>query len=121
MSWRNEHVAETDLRNLGVIHEFAGFLRDHLPSIAVGLVATILVIYGNSLNRFFRRQTRSMHFIARFTLFVLLCSAGYGFLSSQAVKLLKNLMMGLSDFHLVLAVIGSFVLLGYLARAGKEV
>lgn len=103
------------------IHILAVFLRGHLPSIAVGLVATILVIYGNSMNKFFRQQTKSMHFIARFTLFVLLCSAGYGFLSSQAVKLLRNFMTGLPDVHLVFAVVGSFVLLGFLARAGKEV
>lgn len=103
------------------IHDFAVFLRGHMPSIAVGLVATILVIYGSPMNKFFRKQTKSMHFLARFTLFVLLCSAGYGFLSSQAVKFLRDLMTGLPDVQLVLAVVGSFVALGFLARAGKEV
>ncbi len=104
-----------------MIHSFALFFREHLASISVGLVATVLVIYGGTLNAFFRKLTRKMHFFARFTLFVLLCSAGYGFLSSQAVKLTKTVLLGLPDTHLVGAVILAFVLLGFLARAGKEV
>lgn len=103
------------------IHISAVFLRDHIPSIAVGLVATILVIYGNKINGFFRKQTKSLHFVARFALFILLCSAGYGFLSSQAVKLLRDTLIGLQDLHLVGAIAGSFIVLGFLARAGKEV
>lgn len=103
------------------VHDFAGFLRGHLPSIAVGIVATILVVYGNQINGFFRKQTKSLHFLARFTLFVLLCSAGYGFLSSQAVKFVRDALRGLEDAHLVVAVVGAFVALGFLARAGREV
>lgn len=103
------------------LHALAQFFRSHIPSIAVGLVATILVIYGGAINRFFRKWTRSMHFVGRFALFVVLCSAGYGFLSSQAVKFVRDQLLALRDPQLVLAVILSFVVLGFLARAGKEV
>jgi len=104
-----------------MIHPVALFLKDHLPSIAVGIVATVLAIYGNAINGFVRKQTRSMHFIARFSLFVLLCSAGFGFISSQAVKILRDFLQRLPDLQLVGAVVGAFILLGFLARAGKEV
>jgi hypothetical protein len=100
---------------------FADYLRLHLQSIAVGLAATFLMIYGNSINGFFRKQTKSLHFIARFCLFILLCTVGYGFLTSQAVKILREFLRNLNDLYLTLSVIGSFVVLGFMARAGKDV
>jgi len=103
------------------IHICADFLRQHLPSIAVGLAATFLTIYGKYINGFFRKHTKSLHFFARFALFVLLCSVGYGFLSSQAVRYLRDFLRTLNDLKLVCTVVGTFVLLGFLARAGKEV
>ena len=68
------------------IHQFANFLRLHMDSIAVGLVATLLMIYGAYINNYFKKITKSIPFVGRFALFVLLCSAGYAFISSQAVR-----------------------------------
>ena len=104
-----------------LLHTTALFLREHLPSISIGMVSVALVIYGNHINAFFRKLTRKFHFWMRYGLFILLCTAGYGLASSQIVKLLKNTLRGLSDIQLVLAVGISFLILAYLARAGKEI
>ena len=103
------------------IHPVADFLHQHLQSIAIGLAATLLVIYGASINGFFRRQTRSLHFFLRFGLFILLCSVGYAFLTSVVVKFFHSFLNNLSDLDLVVAVVSSFLVLGFLARAGKDV
>ena len=58
------------------IHQFADFLRLHLNSIAIGLVATLLIIYGGHINGYFKKITKSLPFLGRFALFVVLCSAG---------------------------------------------
>ena len=39
------------------IHQFANFLRLHMDSISVGLVATLLIIYGGHINGYFKKIT----------------------------------------------------------------
>jgi Protein of unknown function (DUF3392). len=103
------------------IHQFASFLRVHLTSISVGLVATLLILYGSYINDYFKRITKSLPFVVRFALFVVLCSVGYAFASSQLVRLLRFGLRQLSDFPLIGVVIGSFVLLAFLAKREKEI
>ena len=103
------------------IHQFANFLRVHMNSISIGLVATLLIIYGGHINAYFKKITRSLPFLGRFALFVLLCSAGYAFLSSQAVNLLKMLLRGQADLPLIGIIAAAFVLLAFCARSGKDV
>ena len=103
------------------VHHFANFLRLHLDSISVGLVATLLMIYGASINNYFKKITRSIPFVGRFALFVVLCSAGYAFLSSQMVRFLKMFLRGQGDWPLIGIIAGSFIVLAFLARSGKDV
>lgn len=83
------------------IHHFANFLRAHMDSISVGLVATLLMIYGAYINNYFKKITRSIPFLGRFALFVVLCSAGYAFMSSQAVRFLKMFLREQADLPLI--------------------
>lgn len=103
------------------IHELALFLRLHLESISVGIVATLLMIYGGSINGYFKKITRSIPFAGRFALFVVLCSAGYAFLSSQAVRYFRHFLLTQKDLPLIGIIAGSFILLAILAYRGKDV
>lgn len=103
------------------IHQFADFLRFHMNSISIGLVATLLVIYGETINNYFKRITRSIPFIGRFALFIVLCSAGYAFLTSQLVRYLKFFLQGQADLPLIGIITGAFLILAFLARSGKDV
>lgn len=87
----------------------------------MGLVATFLMIYGSFINGFFKKITKKLPFLGRFALFVLLCSVGYAFLSSQIVKLLKKLLYMQSDGMLIIIVAAAFIGLAFLARSGKDV
>lgn len=104
-----------------IINEFAGFIREHIQSISVGLIATFLMVYGYKINAVFRKQTKSLNFFIRYCLFVLLCSVGYGFVSSQAAKWIKTLLIGLSNSHLIMVVGGAFLIMAFLAKKGKEI
>ena len=104
-----------------LFHPAADFLRPHLQAISIGLAATLLMIYGAAINGFFRRQTQTLHFLARFALFILLCSVGYAFLTSELVRLLHNFLCRMNDTNLVISVGLSFLILAFLARAGKAV
>ncbi len=103
------------------IHEFAQFLRLHMNSIAVGIVATVLMIYGSSINSFFKKITKSIPFLGRFILFIVLCSAGYAFLSSQAVRFFKYFLIGQKDLPLIGIIAGAFIALAIMAYHGKDV
>ena len=103
------------------IHQFASFLRVHLDSISVGLIATLLMIYGASINNYFKRVTKSIPFVGRFVLFVILCSVGYAFACSQLVIFLKMGLRQLSDLPLIGTVAGAFLLLAFLAKSGKDI
>lgn len=103
------------------IHDFAVFLRLHLTSISVGLVATFLMIYGAGINNYFRKITKSIPFVGRFALFVVLCSAGYAFATSQLVRLLKAFLLKQADLPLIGIIAGAFLVLAFLARSGKDV
>lgn len=103
------------------IHEFAVFLRFHITSISVGIIATLLMIYGATINGYFKKITKSIPFVGRFALFVLLCSAGYAFLSSQAVRFFKRFLLTQADLPLIGIIAGSFIVLAIMAYRGKDV
>lgn len=102
------------------IAEFAAFLRLHIASISVGLVSTVITIYGSSINGAARKLTRKMPFLARFAFFIVLCSAGYALLSSQATRGLRHLLMSLSDGKLIIAIFAAFIILALLAKSSKN-
>jgi len=54
-------------------------------------------------------------------LFVVLCSVGYAFASSQMVRLLRMVLRELSDLPLIGVVAGCFILLAFLAKSGKDI
>jgi len=103
------------------IHQFADFLRLHMDSISVGLVATFLMIFGGKINGYFKKITKSVPFVARYALFVVLCSAGYAFLTSQMVKYLKVFLRTQQDMPLIGIIAGAFLVLAFLARSGKDI
>ncbi len=96
-------------------------MRLHLTSISVGIVATLLMIYGAHINAYFKKITRSIPFVGRFALFVVMCSAGYAFVSSQTVKLFRDFLRTQADWPLIGIIAGSFVVLAIMAYRGKDV
>lgn len=91
------------------------YLRPHITSIALAIVATLLVIYGNDINRFVKKHIRSFPFLARVGIFFLICALGYGYVTVLLARALRNVFAGMSNPQLLLSVIGSFLLLGFLA------
>ncbi|MDR1760476.1 MAG: DUF3392 domain-containing protein [Fibrobacter sp.] len=103
------------------LHDFAQFLREHLASISVGIISTLLVIYGGVINRRLKKWTKGFPLAGRLALFIIVCSFGYAFVSSQAVRYLKRFLFTLPDAQLIFAVAGAFILLGFLAKTGNDI
>jgi hypothetical protein len=99
-----------------VLTEISGWLRPHSAPIAMAMVATLLVLYGDELNRYVRRKTVRLHFVWRVGVFVLLCAVGYVLVLVLASKLLAALLRSIGGPFLFPVVVGLFVLIGLLAE-----
>jgi hypothetical protein len=104
-----------------LVEKVSQLMRDYMREISVALIATVLALYGNYVNEAVKSLMKSHHFIARFTVFVLLCAFGYGALSVYTARFVRLLMSHLSDLWLAPVVIVSFLLVGLLAEHKRKI
>ena len=106
---------------MDVVDFIAKFFRSNSVYVAIAIVATTLSIYGVYLKKGLKGMTKKMNFLIRFMIYVFVYAFGLGFLSAQAVILINNLLGGLSNVHLVLAVAIVFLLLSLLAKSENQI
>ena len=99
-----------------LIINFSQWLYPWLGEIAMAIMATLLVIYGHSINRLVKKQTSGMHFIFRTLIFILLCTFGYGALLIYVTPILSHILAGVGMIYLGPLIVGIFVTLGVLAE-----
>jgi len=98
----------------------AHFLQPHLQDVALALVATCLVIYGDRINGYLKRLVSSWVFIARIAAFILMCTFGYGLLTLWTQPLVY---WGITQVDLIyrpVLVLACFCLLGILAERKRH-
>ena len=99
-----------------LIINFSQWLYPWLGEIAMAIMATLLVIYGHSINRLVKKQTSGMHFIFRTLIFILLCTFGYGAVLIYVTPILSHLLAGVGMIYLGPLIVGIFIMLGVLAE-----
>lgn len=99
-----------------LLADFSGWFRPHLTFIASALIATILVIYGDRINKAVWALVKGAHFIVRTLVFIALCAFGYGALAVYLVPLLKKLLLLPGSLWLGPVVVLVFVFIGLLAE-----
>ncbi len=87
-------------------------------AIAIAIMATLLVIYGHSINRLVKKQTSGMHFIFRTLIFILLCTFGYGAVLIYVTPILSHLLAGVGMIYLGPLIVGIFITLGVVVEKG---
>lgn len=100
--------------------DWGSFFRPYVRDIALAMVATCLVVFGDDLNCFVRRQIAQMHFIWRTGIFVLLCAFGYGALTIFLTPLVAGQLGRLSNLWLPWVCLAIFTLLGILAQRKRQ-
>ena len=97
------------------------WLQPHKGELSVAVVTTLLVIYGDVLNKYIKRQLRPYHFVVRTCLFVIICTFGY----SSLVLLLSPLVSAAFQFiaypYFPLAVIALAITIGVLAEKRRYI
>lgn len=104
-----------------VLYSIDKLMVEHLSSICMGVVATLLVLYGYKVNHLFKRITKDLNFFVRYFLFVGFCAFGYTFLSTFMIRTLRGAFLDLSSMWRLGAIVGVFLVLAFLARMENEV
>jgi undecaprenyl pyrophosphate phosphatase UppP len=102
--------------------EFLGTAcRPHLHDIAIGVVATLLVIYGDDINRLVKRNVAKKNLLIRMTSFIALCSVGYTLLTVHLTRWLEGVLANFQPRTIPIVILGVFILLSYLAQRKDQV
>lgn len=104
-----------------MIIEFSQWLYPWLWEISLAIMATLLVIYGDTINRMVKRQITSLHFIFRTLIFILLCAFGYGALLIFVTPYVSKLLASVNMIYLGPLVLGIFIGLGIIAEKKNRI
>jgi len=100
---------------------FAKFLRQNTMYVAIALTTTAIAIYGVYIKKALKAATKKMNFFMRFVSYVFVYAFLLAFASTQTVKFLSRWLNGLDNGYLVLVVVLSFLVLGFLAKCEKQI
>ena len=92
------------------------WLKPYSLQLSVAFVATLLVIYGDAINKTVRIFVRPYPFLVRITTFVVLCTLGYGALTVWGSGQINKLVHQLPSALFAPVVVGAFIVLGILAE-----
>lgn len=99
---------------------WGALFRPYVRDIALAMVATALVVFGDDINRLLRRHTAALHFVWRTLIFIALCAFGYGALTIFLTPVVAGQLAKLSNLWLPWAALGIFVLLALLAQRKRQ-
>ena len=91
-------------------------MRPHNKEIALAMIATLLVIFGDVINGALRRLVRKQPILLRVSAFIALCAFGYGTLSVWLTPILSDFLQRQSSQAYVATVVLSFLIVGILAE-----
>ncbi|WP_428241410.1 DUF3392 family protein [Gynuella sp.] len=96
--------------------DFSHWLRPWMPQLCMAVIASLLVIYGNNINRAVKQLVQGSHFIIRTAVFVLLCAVGYGMATVLLAPLLLKLLFSFGAQWYGLVIVLIFIVIGMLAQ-----
>ncbi len=99
----------------------SNFMKPHFVTIGVALTATVLILYGNDINRAVKTVLRRWHFMPRVLLFVAICSFGYGGATILGGTLFYNIIRQLSPAYQSPIIMLLFIGVGILAERKNHV
>ncbi|MEO3678825.1 DUF3392 family protein [Rheinheimera fenheensis] len=100
--------------------DWGALFRPYVRDIALALVATALVVFGDNINAFVRRQTLTLHFFWRTLIFILLCAFGYGALTIFLTPLVAAQLAKLTNLWLPWITLAIFIALALLAQRKRQ-
>jgi hypothetical protein len=101
--------------------DLGGFMRSYNSDISLAFVASLLVIVGGDINRYIKVLVRSSHFLVRISVFIAVCTFGYGALTPFLTQIITSQLATLSSLYLPLVIISCFIALGIYAEQKLQI
>jgi len=79
------------------------------------------MLTGPAINRMVKQLSRSLHWLLRYAIFIILCTAVYGFLSQALYRGLKIWFFNLDSPMLVFWVCAIYLGLAWFAKRQREI
>lgn len=92
------------------------WMRPHVMVIGMAAVATLLVVYGETINRFVKRRIKSLPWLVRLVVFVALCAFGYASVAVFLGRAAGRVFAHLNNMWLGPVVILVFLIIGFIAE-----
>lgn len=105
---------------LDILQQWGALFRPYVRDIALAMVATCLVVFGDDINRLVRRQIAHWHFVWRTLVFIVVCAFGYGALTLFLTPLVARQLALLNNLWLPWFCLLVFTLLGFLAQRKRQ-
>ena len=104
-----------------LIQWLAAQIRPHSDDMALAMVATALVIFGDHINQLLRLLVKRQPLWLRLLAFIALCSVGYGALTVWLTPLMDNFLRTLPAWQLLAVISGSFITIALFAQKQRKV
>lgn len=98
------------------LHSMSALIRPHVSLVGTAAVATVLVVYGATIHRVVRRHIKSLPWVVRVAVFVVLCAFGYASCAVFLGKVVGLLLAQLNGYWLAPSVVLLFTAIGILAE-----
>ncbi|WP_246624564.1 DUF3392 family protein [Oceanobacter mangrovi] len=101
---------------MDLLYTLTGWIRPYNSQVALALVATLLVIFGDRINGSVRRLVRRYWVVVRVAAFIALCTFGYGALTVWIVPILARGLLHIPGQWYGLTITVGFIVLGVMAE-----
>ena len=102
-------------------YSFCTWLEARTSQISIAVIATLLVIYGDNINRLIKKNIRHNPFAIRVLIFICVCAFGYGSFTLFAAGLLDRFFQHIPRFYLFPAAAAAFITVGILAERENHI
>lgn len=104
-----------------IVNQTAAVIRNHLQEVVFGITTVTLVLAGPYINGLLKKITVKFNWVLRFVCYIILCCAGYGFLSHFLYQTLIKLFVTLQTVPLVIITLISYLILAWFAKQHKQI
>lgn len=104
-----------------LITALADFIRSHMQEVSFGITAVAMMMAGPAINGILKRLTKKMNWFLRYLSYVLLCTAGYGFLSQVIYQGTRYWLRHLTSPMLIIWTLVIYLVLAWFAKQQKEI
>ncbi len=94
----------------------ADLIRRHLPEVCFSITAVSLMLAHPAINNFVSRVTQRFHWLVRYLIFVVVCTAGYGAIMQIIYRSLKHWLSYQRSLALIAITVVVYLALAFFAK-----